>query len=99
MKFKDHENFKRITLRLKNKVGIIIIFLALSPKWPFEISKIAKFTAKLFIILKANLKINGLDRKIQFSVLKIFMRHLKLFWASILCAMIGLSSEDSDLFE
>ena len=51
MKFKDHENFKRITLRLKNQVGIIIIFLALSPKWPFEISKIAKFTAKLFILL------------------------------------------------
>ena len=100
MKFKDHENFKRITLKLyKNKVGIIIIFLALSPKWPFEISKIAKFTAKLFILLKANFKINGLDRKIQFSVLKIFMRHLKLCCASKLCAMIGLSPEDSDLFE
>ena len=50
----------------KNKVGFIIIFLAISPKWPFEISKIAKFTAKLFILLKANFKINGLDRKIQF---------------------------------
>ena len=42
----------------KNKVGFIRIFLAISPKWPFEISKIAKFTAKLFILLKANFKIN-----------------------------------------
>ena len=67
----------------KNKVGFIIIFLAISLKWPFEISKIAKFTAKLFILLKANFKINGLDRKIQFSVLKIFMRHLKFSWAKI----------------
>ena len=93
MKFKDHENFKRIILRLKSKVGIIIIFLALSPKWPFEISKIAKFAAKFIVKLKRFL----LSFK---NFKKIFAKSSELmFLASKLCAMIGRSPEDSDLFE
>ena len=79
MKFKDHENFKRMTLRLKNKVDIIIIFLALSPKWPFEIAKIAKFTAKLFILLKANFRYLSIY---QASKIYLFIVKLKRFLLS-----------------
>ena len=67
----------------KNKVGFIIIFLAISPKWPFEISKIAKFTAKLFILLKANFRylryLSGVENLLIYCKIKTFLLSFKDF--------------------